>query len=113
MKPSFSLIILISFLLPPSSSVGAIKCKDIAKPMKPCIDWMTTGYMRTGVPPEGCCDELFKLDAVKSSCPSLSPQKSIVPRYDEPWSDLEDELNQKDGVLSICHEGTIALWKNN
>ncbi|XP_059311082.1 non-specific lipid-transfer protein 1-like [Lycium ferocissimum] len=62
MRPSFSLVImLLSILLSPSSSVALIKCNDIDGPMKPCIDWMTTGYMRTGVPPEACCNELFKL----------------------------------------------------
>ncbi|KAK4372246.1 hypothetical protein RND71_007630 [Anisodus tanguticus] len=68
MKPSsFSLVvILIIYLLLscPSSSDAAVKCNDIAKLFKPCIDWMTTGYKRSGVAPKACCDQIFKLNTM-------------------------------------------------
>ncbi|XP_059310600.1 non-specific lipid-transfer protein 8-like [Lycium ferocissimum] len=63
---SFTLLVILIIsllLLRPSSSDATIKCKDIAKSFKPCIDWMTIGYKRIGVAPKACCDELFKLNS--------------------------------------------------
>ncbi|MCD9640225.1 hypothetical protein HAX54_025407 [Datura stramonium] len=77
MRPSsFSLVVILSIsflLLRSSSSVAAVKCTDVAKPMKLCIDWMTTGYKRSVVPPKTCCDELLNLNNM-----GINPEEEIA-----------------------------------
>ncbi|TMW98317.1 hypothetical protein EJD97_004187 [Solanum chilense] len=64
---TFSLvaILIISLLLSrPYSSDGAVKCKEIAQRIKPCIDWMSIGYKSTGIVPKTCCNEIFRLNGM-------------------------------------------------
>lgn len=67
------ILIIISFLsfsnsssLKPVHSLEAnqVKCRDINRHMKSCIEWTISGYKNSKVPPKACCNQIFKLNTM-------------------------------------------------
>ncbi|KAL3348594.1 hypothetical protein AABB24_021992, partial [Solanum stoloniferum] len=47
-----------------SLEANEVKCRDITRHMKSCIDWTKSGYKNNKVPPKACCNQIFKLNTM-------------------------------------------------